>query len=124
MSIVEHGDEGALHVPADLLPTEKPHIEYVLDVYDGLIVLRPADDPEPMWKNPDPAAGELLDGRKCLGLQRHIPLEFLTARPRLMASTWSIRMFCCGIGPARCYRRGAIAKLISQSHESVCAGDL
>ena len=55
MSIIEHGDEGALHVPADSLPTEKPRIEYVLDVYGDLIVLRPADDPEPIWKNPDPA---------------------------------------------------------------------
>ena len=43
MSIVEHGDEGALHVPADSLTTEKPHIEYVLDVYGGLaVLLRPA----------------------------------------------------------------------------------
>jgi hypothetical protein len=55
MSIAETGDDGALHVPADSLPTEKPRIEYVLDDHGGLTVLRPADDPEPIWKNPDVA---------------------------------------------------------------------
>ena len=55
MSIVDHGDEGVLHVPVDSLPTETPRIEYVLDDYNGLTVLRPADDPEPIWKNPDVA---------------------------------------------------------------------
>ena len=54
MSIVEIGDDGVLHVPADLLTGAKPHTKYVLDVCGNLIVLRPADDPEPIWKNPDP----------------------------------------------------------------------
>jgi hypothetical protein len=80
MSIVESGDEGALHVPADSLPKEKTRIEYVLDVCGGLTVLRLADDPEPNWKNPDPAkrAEEFL---KYADLPRppapDIPLEFL-----------------------------------------------
>ena len=55
MSIVEISDSGALHVPAELSPAEKSHTEYVLDVYGGLTVLRRADDPEPIWKNPDVA---------------------------------------------------------------------
>jgi hypothetical protein len=55
MSTVEIGDGGTLHVPADSLPAEKPRAEYVLDVYGDVTVLRPADDLEPIWKNPDPA---------------------------------------------------------------------
>ncbi len=80
MSIVETGDDGALHLPAELLTAATPHTKYVLDVYDDLIVLRPADGPEPMWKNPDPAkrAEEFL---KYADLPRppapDIPLEFL-----------------------------------------------
>ncbi len=80
MSVVEHGDEGALHVPADSLPTEEPRIEYVLDDYNGLTVLRPADNPEPIWKNPDPAK-RAESFRRFAALPRppapDIPLEFL-----------------------------------------------
>jgi hypothetical protein len=55
MSIVEIGDDGGLYLPAQPPAEEKPHSEFVLDVHNGLIVLRPADDPEPIWKNPNPA---------------------------------------------------------------------
>lgn len=79
MSIIEHGDEGALHVPADSLPTEKPRIEYVLDVCGGLTVLRLADNPEPMWKNPNPAERGVISTlcRIAPSARTDIPLEFL-----------------------------------------------
>jgi hypothetical protein len=56
MSTAETGDDSALHVPAEILPAEEPPIEYVLDVCGSLTVLRPANNPNPSWKNPDPAA--------------------------------------------------------------------
>ena len=80
MSIVERGDDGTLHVPVDSLPAETPCIDYVLDVYGGLTVLRPADDPEPIWKNPD-VAKRVEDFLKYADMPRppapDIPLEFL-----------------------------------------------
>jgi hypothetical protein len=80
MSIVEIGDDGALHVPAEFLTAAKPHAKFVLDVYGDLIVLRPADGPEPSWKNPDPVK-RAEDFLKYADLPRppapDIPLEFL-----------------------------------------------
>jgi len=55
MSILEIGDDGVLHVPADLLAGAKPHAKYVLDVFGELIVLRPLEQSDLVWKNPDPA---------------------------------------------------------------------
>ncbi len=80
MSIVEIGDDGALHVSADLLAGAKPHAKYVLDVFGDLIVLRPAEELEPIWKNPDPVQrAEAF--RRYAELPRppapDIPLEFL-----------------------------------------------
>ena len=69
-------------MPAELLTAAKPHTKFVLDVSADLIVLRPADEPEPMWMNPDPAkrAEEFL---KYADLPRppapDIPLNSLTA---------------------------------------------
>jgi hypothetical protein len=80
MSVVDHSDEGVLHVPIDSLPSEKSRIEYVLDDYGGLTVLRPADDPEPIWKIPDPVkwAEEFLRwANEPRPPAPDIPLEFL-----------------------------------------------
>jgi hypothetical protein len=54
MSVVEHSDGGTVPVPTGLPPSEGSRTGFVLDVCDGLTVLRPADNPEPIWKNPDP----------------------------------------------------------------------
>ncbi len=55
MSIVEISDDGALHVPAELLAGAKPHAKYELDVCGDTIVLRPAVPEEPHCKYPNPA---------------------------------------------------------------------
>ena len=54
MSIVEISDDGALHLPADLLTGAKPHTKYKLDVYGDTILLRPADAEQPLWEIRDP----------------------------------------------------------------------
>ncbi len=80
MSIVESGDDGALHVPAELLTVAKPHTKYVLDVYDDLIVLRPTDGTGPLWRNMDPAQ-RAEEFKRWADTPRppapDIPLEFL-----------------------------------------------
>jgi hypothetical protein len=79
MSVVDHSDEGVLHVPTDSLLSENAPLEYVLDDCDGVTVLRPADDPEPIWKNPDPAK-RAEEFRRYAELPRppapDVPLEF------------------------------------------------
>ena len=54
MSIVEVSDDGALHVPAQLLTGAKPHTKYELDVHGETIVLRPVDTEKPLWEILDP----------------------------------------------------------------------
>jgi hypothetical protein len=80
MSIVELSDDGALHVPAELLVSAKPHTKYQLDVYGDVIVLRPAGKDEPIWMNPDPEK-RLKAFREYAESPRppapDIPLEFL-----------------------------------------------
>jgi hypothetical protein len=80
MSIVEIGDDGALHVPADLLAGARPHAKFVLDVKGELIVLRPAESIEPIWENPDPTQ-RAEEFRRYAELPRpsapDIPLEYL-----------------------------------------------
>lgn len=55
MSIVEISDDGALHVPAELLVGAKPHAKYELEVRGDQIVLRPTDAEKPLWEIADPA---------------------------------------------------------------------
>ncbi len=55
MSIIEIGDDGALHLPASMLTGTKPHAKYELDLHGDTIVLRPADSERPLWEIADPA---------------------------------------------------------------------
>jgi hypothetical protein len=54
MSIVEIGDDGALHVPASFLTGAQPRTKHKLDVYGDTIILRRADTEMPLWEIADP----------------------------------------------------------------------
>ena len=80
MSIVEVGDDGALHVPAAFLLGTKPHAKFALDVCGDLIVLRPVDAKEPLWKtlSPEQRAAEFLEFAEMPRPPApDIPIEFL-----------------------------------------------
>ena len=50
MPILEVGDDGALHVPGELLSGAQPHAQFELDVLGEVVVLRPAGAERPFWR--------------------------------------------------------------------------
>jgi hypothetical protein len=51
MSILEVGDDGMLHVPAEMLGGAKPHTAFILEALGEVVVLRPAGDAKPFWES-------------------------------------------------------------------------
>jgi hypothetical protein len=55
MPILEVGDDGVLHVPAELLTGGQPHARFELDVLGEVTLLRPAGQERPFWQRATPA---------------------------------------------------------------------
>jgi hypothetical protein len=55
MAILEIGDDGALHVPGELLPGAQPHAQFELDVQGEVALIRPAGTKQPFWQRATPA---------------------------------------------------------------------
>ena len=80
MSIVEISDDGALHVPAQLLGGVKPPTKYEMDVRGDTIVLRLAEMETSLWEKRDPAerAGAIMRwANEPRPPAPDIPIEFL-----------------------------------------------
>lgn len=50
MPILEVGEDGVLHVPAELLAGAQPHTQFELDVLGNIVMLRPASAERPFWQ--------------------------------------------------------------------------
>jgi hypothetical protein len=53
--MLEVGDDGALHVPGELLAGAQPHAQFELDVLGEVMLLRPAGAARPFWQQATPA---------------------------------------------------------------------
>ena len=50
MATVETSDDGALHLPPELIGGIRPHVKFDLEVLGDVLVLRPADKGRPFWQ--------------------------------------------------------------------------
>jgi hypothetical protein len=49
MATLETSDDGALHLPAELIGGARPHAKFELEVAGDVLVLRPLDKGQPFW---------------------------------------------------------------------------
>lgn len=77
MTTLETSDDGALHLPPELIGGARPHAKFELEMLGDILLLRPADKDRPFWQQataqqraeafrrwaaaPRPAAPELTD---------------------------------------------------------------
>jgi hypothetical protein len=55
MTILEANDEGALHLPSELIGGAKPHTRFELEVVGDVLLLRPASKGRPFWEQATPS---------------------------------------------------------------------
>ena len=50
VATLETNDDGALHLPPELIGRVRPHAKFELDILGDILVLRPADQDRPFWQ--------------------------------------------------------------------------
>jgi len=50
VAMLETNDDGALHLPPELIGGPRPHAKFELEVFGGMLLLRPADKDRPFWR--------------------------------------------------------------------------
>jgi hypothetical protein len=50
MATLETNDDGGLHLPPELIGRVRPHAKFELEVLGDVLLLRPADEDRPFWR--------------------------------------------------------------------------
>jgi hypothetical protein len=51
LATLETSDDGALHLPPELIGGAEPHAKFELEVAGGILILRPVDKDQPFWRH-------------------------------------------------------------------------
>jgi len=51
MATLETSDDGALHLPPELIGGAGPHATFELEFAGGILILRPVDKDQPFWQH-------------------------------------------------------------------------
>jgi hypothetical protein len=50
MAVLETNDQGTLNLPAELIGGAPPHAKFELEVVGDILMLRPAENDRPFWR--------------------------------------------------------------------------